>query len=73
MADYHSYLRKLLIHGARAALRTSTTKTDRTSRWVQALMARRGHNRATVALANKNARVAWALLRTDHTYQPQAA
>jgi hypothetical protein len=36
-------------------------------------MARRGHNRATVALANKNARVAWALLRTDHTYQPQAA
>jgi transposase len=67
------YLRKLLIHGARAALRTSGNKTDRTSRWVQQLVTRRGHNRATVALANKHVRVAWALLCTRQPYQAQAA
>ena len=58
---------------SRAALRTSGTKTDRTSRWVQQLVARRGHNRATVALANKNVRIAWALLCITHPYRAQAA
>ncbi|MCY1286923.1 Transposase IS116/IS110/IS902 family protein [compost metagenome] len=48
-----TYLRTLLIHGARAVLRYSTTKTDPQSVW---LLARRGHNCAAVALANKNAR-----------------
>ena len=54
------YLRTLLIHGARSALTVMATKTDRLSRWVQALVARRGYKRACVALAAKNARMIWA-------------
>ena len=68
-----TYLRALLIHGARAVLRKATKKTDRRSRWVTELMARRGRNVAAVALANKNARTAWAVLTRDTTYQLAAA
>jgi transposase len=63
-----SYVRKLLIHGARATLRWVKLKTDRRSQWVRGLIERRGKNKAAVALANKNARIAWALLRSDQTY-----
>lgn len=52
-----TYLRTLLIHGARAVLRYATKKVDPQSIWLQQLIARRGHNCAAVALANKNARV----------------
>ena len=55
-------LRALLIHGARAAIRHLGEKTDAQSRWLRALVERRGKNRAAVALANKNARQAWAIL-----------
>jgi transposase len=51
------YLRKLLVHGARATLRWIDAKHDERSQWLKALMARRGKNRAAVALANKNARI----------------
>lgn len=68
-----TYLRALLIQGARAVLRTAAKKTDRRSRWVTELMARRGRNVAAVALANKNARTAWAVLTRDTTYQLAAA
>lgn len=68
-----AYLRTLLIHGARAVLRTAAKKTDRRSRWVTELMARRGRNVAAVALANKNARTAWAVLTRDTTYHVAAA
>ena len=68
-----TYLRTLLIHGARAVVRTCTTKTDARSRWLQALMQRRNKNTATVALANKNARILWALLRRETDYQPGGA
>jgi transposase len=64
------YLRKLLVHGARATLRWTKLQHDRRSQWVHALMARRGTNRAVVALANKNARIAWVLLTTDQVYTP---
>jgi transposase len=64
------YLRQLLVHGARATLRWTKLKQDRRSQWVHALMARRGTNRAVVALANKNARIAWVLLTTDQVYTP---
>src|SRR5215813_9259302 len=57
------YLRTLLVHGARSTLYHARRKTDPRSRWLQRLQAKRGHNVATVALANKNARIAWALLR----------
>ncbi len=58
------YLRNLLIHGARAVLRTLEHKEDRTSLWVKALKARRHTNVAIVAVANKMARVAYAVMTT---------
>jgi transposase len=67
------YLRKLLVHGARATLRWIKLKSDRRSQWVRALIERRGTNRAVVALANKNARIAWVLLTTDQVYMPEHA
>ena len=60
-----SSLRKLLVHGARSCLRWVGRKRDRRSQWVQSLMERRGWNKAAVALANKNARGAWALMGTE--------
>jgi transposase len=69
------YLRKLLVHGARAVLYRMDTKDDRLSRWGHALSMRRGKNRAVVALANKNARIVWAVLthETDYRCYPVAA
>jgi len=68
-----SYLRKLLVHGARSCLRWVGRKRDRRSQWVQSLMERRGWNRAAVALANKNARVAWVLMYTEQVYETAVA
>jgi transposase len=64
------YLRTLLIHGARSALYAARNKDDSRSLWLQRLQSRRGNNIAAVALANKNARVAWAVLRFGQTYRP---
>jgi transposase len=64
-----SYLRKLFVHGARATLRWVDSKQDERSRWLKALISRRGKNRAAVALANKNARIAWALLAHHQEYR----
>ena len=63
------YLRKLLIHGARAVIRHCRLKGDRISLWLQQLIERRGKNKAAVALANKNARIIWALLSRDLEYK----
>ena len=63
-----SYLRKLLIHAARATLRWARTKTDRRSQWIRGLLERRGWNRTAVAVANKNARIVWALLSRGGVY-----
>jgi transposase len=68
-----TYLRTLLIHGARTVLRYVAGKTDAQSRWLQDLIARRGYNRAAVALANKNARIIQALLSSDTPYRSSAA
>src|SRR5262247_2152405 len=65
-----TYLRKLLIHGARATLRWVGRKTDRRSQWIRQLVERRGKNRTAVAIANKNARIVWALLTSHQDYQP---
>jgi transposase len=62
------YVRKLLIHGARATLRWVKLKTDNRSQWIRALLDRRGWNRTAVAVANKNARIVWALLRRGGVY-----
>lgn len=62
------YLRTLLIHGARAVLGRVGGKQDPRSRWLCKLRERRHPNIAAVALANKNARIAWALLSGDEAY-----
>lgn len=67
------YLRKLLIHGARAALRWADRKQDRRSRWVSELANRRGQNIAAVALANKTVRTAWVLMTRDEAYRTALA
>lgn len=63
------HIRTSLIHGARAVIAHCKNKTDRTSMWVKELVERRGFKRATVALAAKNARLIWALLRSEKEYQ----
>ncbi len=62
-------LRTLLVHGGRAVVRTAAKKTDPRSQWVNQLRERRGYNRAAVAVANKNARIIWALLRHGDEYR----
>jgi transposase len=68
-----AYVRSLLVHGARAVIRTAKTKDDRLSRWVIDLAERSHPNVACVALANKTARMAWAMLRYNTDYQPERA
>ena len=68
-----SYLRKLLIHGARATLRWARTKADWRSQWIRGLLERRGWNRTAVAVANKNARIVWALLSRGGVYRESAS
>ena len=65
----NGYLRSLLVHGARAVLNQADGKTDRLSQWVLHLKAKKGHNKAIVALANKMARIGWVILRRNTTYQ----
>ena len=60
-----TYLRTLLIHGARSVLWHIKGKTDACSNWLARLAARRNANVAAVALANKNARIVWALLMRE--------
>lgn len=67
------YVRMLLVHGARAVLRTAHRKTDPKSRWVSALKDRAGANKAVVALAAKQARILWVLLAREQDYQPARA
>ena len=69
----NGYLRYLLVHGARSVVRTVAHKTDPRSRWLQALQARAGHNRTVVALANKNARIVWAVFQSGEPYRPACA
>lgn len=63
------YLRGLLIHGARSVLQHAQNKDDRLSRWASDVQARRGYNKAVVALANKLARIGWAILRHGGEYR----
>jgi transposase len=66
-----TYLRSLLVHGARAVFKTLKRKQptpESTNSWLAKLAARRNPNIAVVALANKNARIAWALLAHDRQF-----
>jgi transposase len=66
------YLRALLIHGARAVVVRAAAKQDTRSRWIADLQRRRGTNRTSVAVANKNARILWALMTTEQRYRRAA-
>ena len=66
------YLRRQMIHGARAVMFRLTKHEDRRSQWLKELAARRGFNRAIVALANKTARIAWVVLTRKEDYSAAA-
>ena len=62
-------MRTLLIHGARSVIAHIERKPDHADAWLKKLIARRNKNIAAVALAAKNARIAWALLAHERSYQ----
>ena len=65
------YLRKLLVHGARAVIRHAHRHEDALSKWLMKLTSTKHVNIATVALANKTARVAWAMINNNESYRPE--
>lgn len=68
-----AYGRTLLVHGGRSAVQAAMRKSDPRSRWIQALVARRGRNKAAVAVANHNARIIYAMLASGEAYRPARA
>jgi len=64
-----TYVRTLVIHGARAVVMRAKTKTDSLSLWINRLVATRGFNKAVVALANKLVRIAWVVIARNETYK----
>jgi transposase len=67
-----SYLRTLLIHGARSVVYRAGRKTDRRSLWIADKQRRLGTSKACVAVANKNARIAWSLITHEEPYRRAA-
>jgi transposase len=65
-----SYLRTLLIQGAKSAVLTAHKRSDPISRWALALRERSGWQIAAVALANKNARILWAVMSKGARFDP---
>ena len=68
-----NYLRSLLVMGAKAILSGLGEKQDRFSRWARSLVERRGYWKAVVAIAAKNARLAWAVLRYGEEFRLRQA
>lgn len=68
-----SYVRCLVIHGARAVVSRAKGKSDPLSQWINRLVTTRGFNKAVVALANKLVRIAWVIVARGETYQPREA
>ena len=67
-----SYLRTLLIHGARSVVYRASRKTDSSNRWIADKQRRLGTSKACVALANKNARIVWSLIARGESYRRAA-
>ena len=67
-----TYLRTLLIHGGRTVVRVADKHDDRRNNWIKKLDQRRGKNISAVAVANKNARIAWAVLTKKEPYKAVA-
>ena len=63
-----AYLRSLLVLGAKALLAAAKNRTDSVSRWALVLAERRGYWKAVVAIAAKNARMAWAVLQKGEAF-----
>jgi transposase len=68
----NKYLRKLLVHGARAAMPSLAASATPLGAWLRGLLGRVHKNAATVALANKLARIVWAVLRHGRKFDPAA-
>ena len=74
-----SYLRTLLIHGARSKVQgvirkaSGKNKLDSLEKWIYQLYLRKGGNKTSVALANKNARIAWALMMSNEEFDASKA
>jgi transposase len=68
----NKYLRKLLVHGARAAMPSLAASATPLGAWLRGLLGRVHKNAATVALANKLARIVWAVLRHGRRFDPAA-
>ena len=64
-----TYLRTLLIHGARSVIHHASNKAEPDS-WLNKLVSRGNKNVAALGLANKNARIIWALLANDRLFRP---
>ena len=65
------YLRTLLIQGAKAAVMSAGKRDDPISRWLVQLSARVGWQKACVAMANKNARILWAVMTREQGFDPK--
>jgi transposase len=65
-----NYLRTLLIQGAKSAVMSASKRSDRISQWLLQLKDRAGWQKTVVALANKNARILWAVLTRDAVFDP---
>lgn len=68
-----SYVRTVIVHGARAVVSRAKGKTDALSLWINQLVERRGFNKAAIALANKMIRIAWAVVARGEDYRPSTA
>jgi transposase len=68
----NGYLRNLLVVGATSVIRRARTSTSASATWINSLLERRPARLVTVAMANKNARIAWAVLARGEVYRPQA-
>ena len=66
----NKYLRTLLFQGARSAVTSAHRRSDRLSRWIVQLQARVGWYRTLVAVANKHARILWAILTKGERFDP---
>ncbi len=64
----NTYVRSLLVHGARSVVQTSASKDDPLSLWCKRLRAKSGMNKASVALANKLARIIWRMATTEESF-----
>ena len=68
----NGYLRRLLVVGATSVIRRAGTNPTRTGAWVRSLLERKPARLTTVAVANKTARIAWALLARGEDYRSGA-